>query len=58
MYKFKLDFWAIGCPSLRLLGDRKFQSKFKKVAKIAEISIKDASLSFSATVGKMLEASQ
>jgi hypothetical protein len=40
------------------LGDRKFQSNFKKVAKIAEVSIKYASFSFRPNVGKMLEASQ
>jgi hypothetical protein len=40
------------------LGERKFKNNFKKVAKIAEVSIKYPSLSFSATVGKMLEASQ
>jgi hypothetical protein len=40
------------------LGDRKFKSNFKKVANIAELSIKYASLSFSPNVGKMLEASQ
>jgi hypothetical protein len=40
------------------LGDRKFKSNFKKVANIAEVSIKYAFLSFSANVGKMLEASQ
>jgi len=40
------------------LGVRKFKSNFKKVAKIAEVSIKYASLSFSPNVEKMLEASQ
>jgi len=33
------------------------KTKFKKVAKIAEVSIKYALLRFSATVEKMLEAS-
>jgi hypothetical protein len=40
------------------LGDRKFKSNFKKVASLAEVSIKYAFLSFSPNVEKMLEASQ